>query len=75
MASRIRPCSALLASLLLAAAGIAQARTVYRCMRDGTASLSTAPEPGSRCRAIEIDDRAPLLPNLWGDVGVQRVYL
>lgn len=75
MASRIRPCRALLATLLLATAGASQARTVYRCMQGGTVSLSTAPEPGSRCRAIDIDDRAPLLPNLWGDVGVQRVYL
>ena len=50
--------------------GEAQARTVYRCMRDGTVSLSTAPEPGSKCTAKTIDDSAAMLPNLWGDLGV-----
>ena len=29
----------------------AQARTVYECVRDGRMSLSTVPEPGSRCKA------------------------
>jgi hypothetical protein len=47
----------------------AQARTVYRCVRDGTVSLATAPEPGSKCKAIEIDDNAAKLPNLWGNIG------
>ncbi|MFC3551383.1 lytic transglycosylase domain-containing protein [Lysobacter cavernae] len=46
-----------------------QARTVYRCVRDGTVSLATAPEPGSRCTAREIDDNAVKLPNLWGAMG------
>ena len=50
----------------------AGARTVYRCVRDGTVSLATAPEPGSRCEAKEIDDQAALLPNLWGSLGVLR---
>jgi hypothetical protein len=53
----------------------AHARTVYRCVQAGTVSLSTAPEAGSRCRPIEIDDRAPLLPDLWGAIGIQRGYL
>ena len=53
----------LLASLLLCPA--ADARTVHRCVRDGTVSLSTAPEPGSRCTAIELDDDAAALPDLW----------
>lgn len=48
----------------------AAARTVYRCVRDGTVSLATAPEPGSRCQARQIDDNAVQLPNLWGDMGV-----
>lgn len=56
--------------LTLAVASEAQARTVYRCMRDGAVSLSTAPEPGSKCAAKTIDDNAAMLPNLWGDLGV-----
>lgn len=55
--------------LLVLAAG-AQARTVYRCVRDGTVSLATAPEPGSRCVAKEFDDNVAKLPNLWGEMGV-----
>ena len=47
-----------------------QARTVYRCVRDGTVSLATAPEPGSKCEAKEIPDDAVQTPNLWGDFGV-----
>lgn len=50
--------------------GIAQARTVYRCVREGTVSLSTAREPGSKCEAKTIDDGAVMLPNLWGELGV-----
>ncbi len=58
--------------LLLCACVIlpAQARTVYRCVRDGTISLSTAPEPGSKCEAKTIDDNAAMVPNLWGSLGV-----
>jgi hypothetical protein len=48
----------------------ASARTVYRCIRDGTVSLATAPEPGSQCFAKELDDSAAALPNLWGQMGV-----
>lgn len=48
----------------------AQARTVYRCVRAGTVSLSTAPEPGSKCEAKEIPDDAVQTPNLWGEMGV-----
>jgi hypothetical protein len=48
----------------------AQARTVYRCVRDGTVSLATAPEPGSKCVAKQIDDNAVQAPNLWGEMGV-----
>ncbi len=46
--------------------GSAQARTVYRCVADGSTSLATAPEPGSKCTAQELDDTAALVPNLWG---------
>lgn len=48
----------------------ASARTIYRCVRDGTVSLSTAPEPGSKCEAKDVDDDAAQAPNLWGDFGV-----
>ena len=48
----------------------ADARTVYRCVRAGTVSLATAPEPGSRCEAKIIDDNVAMVPNLWGNLGV-----
>ena len=60
----------LLALLLAAATAPVQARTVYRCVRDGTVSLATAPEPGSRCVAKQIDDNVAKVPNLWGNLGV-----
>jgi hypothetical protein len=47
----------------------AEARTVWRCLRDGTVSLSTAPERGSQCVAQVLDDNAALVPNLWGSLG------
>ena len=53
----------------LALASSVQARTVYRCVRHGTVSLATAPEPGSRCVARQIDDNVARLPNLWGTMG------
>ncbi|MGH8173485.1 MAG: lytic transglycosylase domain-containing protein [Rhodanobacteraceae bacterium] len=46
------------------------ARAVWRCLRDGTVSLATAPEPGSQCTAKTLDDNAAALPNLWGALGV-----
>lgn len=58
----------LLAAFVLAPA--APARTVYRCVRDGTVSLATAPEPGSQCYAKELDDNAARVPNLFGAMGV-----
>lgn len=60
----------LLAIALLATGNDAQARTVYRCVRDGTVSLATAPEPGSKCVAKQVDDNAVQTPNLWGEMGV-----
>jgi hypothetical protein len=52
--------------------GAAQARTVYRCVRDGTVSLSTAPEPGSRCEKKTFKDDPGKVPNLWGALGVVK---
>ena len=48
----------------------AQARTVYRCVRAGSVSLATAPEPGSHCAARQIDDNIATAPDLWGNLGV-----
>lgn len=65
------PCPALLLALLcLAPLPDAEARTIYRCVRDGTVSLSTAPEPEAKCEAKQIDDNAVQTPNLWGEMGV-----
>ncbi len=55
----------------LACVPVANARTVYRCLRDSVVSLATAPEPGSHCEAKQIDDNAALVPNLWGVNGKQ----
>ncbi|AVY68074.1 lytic transglycosylase domain-containing protein [Xanthomonas translucens] len=65
-------CARMLLSLLLCCCVVAaaQARTVYRCVRDDTVSLATAPEPGSRCTPKELDDAAIAKPNLWGSMGV-----
>lgn len=65
--SRLLPL--LLVPCLLVAGG-ADARTVYRCIRNNTVSLSTAPEPGSKCTKKEIQDTAGKVPNLWGELGV-----
>ena len=65
-----RPAVAIASLFVLALPGEVQARTVYRCVQGGTVSLSTAPEPGSKCEAKTIDDNAAMLPNLWGDLGV-----
>jgi hypothetical protein len=59
-----------LALPLLLAANAVHARTVYRCVRDGSVSLATAPEPGSRCTAKHFDDNVAKVPNLWGALGV-----
>lgn len=66
---------ALLLVLSPAAPPPAATRTVYRCSRDGTVSLATAPEPGSRCKAITFDANSPKLPDLWGVPGAQRGVL
>jgi hypothetical protein len=63
-----RPRTTVAVACVLAAfaTGAVQARTVYRCVRGGTVSLSTAPEPGSRCTPKLIDDNAAAVPNLFG---------
>jgi hypothetical protein len=61
---------AVLLAVLLLAATTADARTIYRCVRNGTVSLSTAPEPGSKCEAKQVEDNAAKVPNLWGEMGV-----
>ncbi len=67
---RMRCCLPIAGLLVFAATcGDAQARTVWRCLRDGTVSLATAPEPGSQCIAKTLDDNAAALPNLWGALG------
>src|SRR5688572_16656662 len=53
----------------------AQTRTVYRCVAGGTVSLATAPEPGSRCKAITFDANAAKLPDLWRVTGAQKGVL
>lgn len=55
--------------LLVPMTAPAAARTVYRCVLDGTVSLATAPEPDSVCEAHEVDDEDPRTPNLWGAMG------
>jgi soluble lytic murein transglycosylase-like protein len=50
-------------------------RTVYRCIAGGTVSLATAPEPGSRCKAITFDANAAKLPDLWGTGGANKGVL
>ena len=67
-------------ALLLVAAALSAAppeatRTVYRCVRDGSVSLASAPEPGSRCTAITYDANSPKLPDLWQVPGAQRGVL
>jgi hypothetical protein len=56
--------------MLMVLCGQLEARTVYRCVQQGTVSMATAPEPGSRCTALQIDDTAVQTPNLWGNFGV-----
>lgn len=68
-------CIVPMVTLALACAPVATARTVYRCVRDGTVSLATAPEPGSRCQPQQLDDDAARLPNLWGVNGRQSGVL
>jgi len=71
MSSRVNLSRALLAlALFVLLAADVGARTIWRCLRDGTVSLASAPEPGSQCSARTLDDNAAALPNLWGRMGV-----
>jgi hypothetical protein len=65
----------LLAGAAASAAEPAATRTVYRCVRDGSVSLASAPEPGSRCTANTYDANAAKLPDLWRLPGAQRGQL
>jgi hypothetical protein len=60
------------ATLLAMSAPTLQARTVYRCIQDGSVSLASAPEPGSKCEARVLDDSDPRVPNLWGVNGTRQ---
>ena len=53
----------------------AQARTVYECLRNNRLSLSTAPEPGSKCKPRRVNDRKAKVKNFWGDLGPVRSNL
>jgi hypothetical protein len=55
---------------LLCVAAPLDARTIWRCVRDNTVSLATAPEPGSACVAHEVEDDPARPANLWGNFGV-----
>lgn len=46
---------------LLAWTATTHAGVLYRCERDGTMSMSTAPEPRSRCIPITVSDNASVL--------------
>lgn len=75
MSRRLLPLSLFALSLLLALPAVVQARTVYRCVQGGTVSLSTAPEPGSKCVARHFDDNVAKVPNLWGALGTVQGVL
>ena len=49
----------------------ASARTVYKCWRAGTASVSTQPEPGSRCTPHHFPD-GPKPANVWEEMGLHQ---
>lgn len=61
---------ALLLVPLLVCTYPAQARTVYRCVKDNAVSLATAPEPGSKCEAKQVEDHPAKVTNIWGSLGV-----
>lgn len=63
------PACVLLLSMSVAGSTAAQTRTIWRCVLDGTVSLSTAPEPGSACTARVVPGNPVQTPNLWGEMG------
>ena len=60
-----------LVALALASSTL-EARTVYRCLVDGSVSLSTAPEPDAKCTAHPLADHEALSPRLWGTPGTKQ---
>lgn len=56
---------------LLANPAYAITRTVHECWKDGTASVSTIPEPGSRCTTRTFED-GPRAPALWKNAGLHK---
>ena len=66
---RIPIASLLLAGLVASPLAHAQTRTIYRCVQAGSVSLSTAPEPGSKCEKKQVQDTAGKPDNLWGELG------
>lgn len=70
MPPRRRACAAAAVVLLALVPAPADGRTIWRCVRDDTVSLATAPEPGSRCEAHEVEDDPAQPANLWGNFGV-----
>ncbi len=54
----------------LALAPLANARTVYRCVRDNTVSLATFQEKGAKCEAKTFEDDPAKAPNLFGNMGL-----
>jgi hypothetical protein len=50
---------------------LAETKTVYQCWRDGTLSIATLKEPGSRCTARTFEE-GPTAPNLWKELGIHK---
>lgn len=48
----------------------AQERTVYRCIKDNTVSISTFKEPKAKCEPRVIKDTAGKPENIFGELGV-----
>jgi hypothetical protein len=56
--------------LVLVFPAMAEARTVYSCLRDQRLSFATVPEPGSRCVAKQV--HASRKGGYWGSLGPVR---
>lgn len=57
-------------AMLAAPSADAQTRTVYRCVKDNTVSISTFKEKGAKCEAKTIEDTAGKPVNIFGELGV-----
>lgn len=60
-----------LACLSFSFAAQAETKTVYQCWKDGTLSIATLKEPGSRCTARTFEE-GPKAPNLWKESGLHK---